>query len=262
MSNIYTDKFNSDKYETVISERKSFPSLYFYSKYIKLVVGASRFAKRGVYNGQRWVETSLGFLDYLEKSGIKFYVEGIENIIQTQGPVVFTSNHMSTLETFVLPSIINPRKKVTFVVKKQLVTYPVFGSVLSARSPILVGRDNPREDLTVVMNEGLEKIKQGISIIIFPQRTRSVKFIPAQYNSLGIKLAKRAGVPVIPVALVTDAWGNGKYLKDFGKIDPEKKALISFGKPLTISGNGSLEHKQSIDFISNKLLEWNRQDCL
>ena len=47
-------------------------------------------------------------------------------------------------------------------------------------------------------------------------------FDPTLFNSLGNKLAKRNNVPVIPLALITDAWGNGKYIKEAGKIDPSK----------------------------------------
>jgi len=49
-----------------------------------------------------------------------------------------------------------------------------------------------------------------ISVLIFPQTTRDLRFDPNKFNTLGIKLAKRAKVPVIPVAVKTDAWGMGK----------------------------------------------------
>ena len=55
---------------------------------------------------------------------------------------------------------------------------------------------------------------------------------------------------------MTDAWGNGKVFKEFGKIDPRKKVHFCFGKPLKIESNGSKEHNEVLDFIKNKLLEW------
>ena len=71
-----------------------------------------------------------------------------------------------------------------------------------------------------------------------------------------VKLAKKAGVPVVPVALKTDAWGNGKRLKDFGRIDPLKKVYFSFGEPFEVKGKGTEEHQQIIDFIQGNLTKW------
>ena len=166
---------------------------------------------------------------------------------------------MSTLETMVLPCIISQFKDSTFVVKQSLVDYPVFKHIMRARNPITVGRTNPRDDLKAVFEGGEERLKAGISIVIFPQTTRTEVFDPAQFNTIGIKLAKKANVPVVPIALKTDAWGNGKYLKDYGKVDVSKKVWFAFGKPLTITGRGDAEHQQIIDFISGKLKEWGGQ---
>ena len=113
-----------------------------------------------------------------------------------------------------------------------------------------------------VLNQGSEKIKNEIGIIIFPQRTRSKFFEPALFNTLGIKLAKRNNVPIVPVAVLSDAWDSGKILKDFGKIDPSKEVRISFGEPMTISGNGNEEHQKAIDFISGRFKEWGRSDII
>jgi 1-acyl-sn-glycerol-3-phosphate acyltransferase len=161
---------------------------------------------------------------------------------------------MGSLDAFVLPTIIQPLKRVTFIVKQSLVEYPIFGHIMRSRDPILVGRTNPREDLRVVLEGGMERLRRGISIVVFPQTTRTVTFDPAAFNSIGIKLAKRAQVPVVPLALKTDAWGNGKYLKDFGKIDPSKTVHFVFGQPMHIQGPGAAEHQQIVEFIRKHLL--------
>jgi hypothetical protein len=49
-----------------------------------------------------------------------------------------------------------------------------------------------------MMDGGLARLKQGISIVVFPQTTRMVDFDASQFNSIGVKLAKKAGVPVVP----------------------------------------------------------------
>lgn len=134
----------------------------------------------------------------------------MEAIDAVDGPCLFVANHMSTLETFMLPGIIRPRRPVTFVVKQSLTTMPFFGPVMRSRDPIVVGRTNPREDLKAVLEGGLERLRKGISIIVFPQHTRSSIFAPQQFNSIGIKLAKKAAVPVVPLALKDRRLGNGQ----------------------------------------------------
>ena len=78
-------------------------------------------------------------------------------------------------------------------------------------------------------------------------------------SSIGVKLAKKAGVPVIPLALQTSAWKNGKFIKDFGGIDAEKDAHFSFGEPIHVKGKGAEEHQMIIEFIEAKLKEWDKK---
>ncbi|MFA7408747.1 MAG: hypothetical protein WCY83_00815, partial [Bacteroidales bacterium] len=78
-----------------------------------------------------------------------------------------------------------------------------------------------------------------------------------EFNSLGVKLAGRAGVPVIPMAIKTDFWLNGRILKDLGPFDMRNRDIrIRFGQPLTITGTGKDENQQIIRFIQTNLEEW------
>jgi 1-acyl-sn-glycerol-3-phosphate acyltransferase len=235
-------------------------SLTFYYRLVSIVVRGSAQAKRGRYGTPGWCENSLETLRALEAAGVTFEITGTNAFKAVEGPSVFIANHMSTLETFILPTIIAPFKDATFVVKQSLVDYPIFKHIMRSRDPITVGRTNPRDDLRAVLEGGTERLKAGRSIIIFPQTTRTPVFDPAQFNTIGIKLAKKAGVPVVPIALTTSAWGNGRFLKDYGRIDPSKKARFAFGKPLRIRDRGVEEHQEVIEFITGKLKEWEKED--
>jgi len=256
---------NSDTYNTYSKPNpllKLFPTLPFILKYLYIILYSSKEARNNIYNRNNWVYSSLDILHSLENVGVKFEISGLGNLKIFDGPAVFVANHMSTLETMVIPSLIQPVKSLIFVMKKELADMPLIGSIVTARTPIVVGRSNPREDLKLVMEEGAQNLTEGKSIIIFPQRTRSLQFNPKQFNSLGIKLAKRNKVPVIPLALLTDAWGEGKLIKDLGKIDIQKKVHFSFGKPLNIDGNGQAEHQKCLDFIISSLTAWGRADLI
>lgn len=253
------DEYNTDP---KLHRKKIFPSLYFFPNMLRILLYSNKHAKKGIYNSEKWYDSSLDTFKSLERTGIEFHLSGMDNIRKANGPVVFVGNHMTTLETMILPSIIRPIKSVVYVIKEELRKYPLFGPIALARDPILVGRENPREDLKIVLEEGSKRLKAGKSIIIFPQRTRSAVLDPALFNSLGNKLAKRNNVPVIPIALITDAWGNGKHIKEVGKIDPNKPVHLAFGEPIYITGNGAEEHQHIIEFISGKFREWGRPELV
>lgn len=256
-------RFNNDSYSSpahaVSWIARLAPSAVFYTRVAGVVRRASALARQGRYGTREWCESSMATLRALEEVGIRLELGGIDNFRSVDGPCVFIGNHMSTLETFILPVLIAPIKDATFVVKQSLVDYPVFKYVMRARDPITVGRSNPRDDLRAVLEGGAERLKAGRSIIIFPQTTRTPVFDPEQFNTIGIKLAKKAGAPVIPIALKTDAWGNGKRLKDFGRIDPSKTVHFAFGEPLLVQDRGVEEHRRIIEFITEKLKSWGGQ---
>ncbi|MDQ7032912.1 MAG: lysophospholipid acyltransferase family protein [Desulfonauticus sp.] len=234
-------------------------TLIFYLKLLKIVFKAASVAKKGLYDDQEWIKNSIQVLQALESVGCKFEISGRNNFFQLDTPCVFVANHMSTLETFVLPCLIHPFKKITFVVKESLLNYPVFKYVMRSREPIAVTRTNAREDFRRVMVQGVKKIEQGYSIVVFPQTTRTNYFAEQQFNSIGVKLAKKAGVPVVPVALKTNAWSNGKLIKDFGPIHPEKKIYFQFGPPISaqeIVKNPKQAHQRTVAFIKECLSQW------
>jgi len=232
------------------------PGPVFYSRMILTVMSGALAARRHRYNGERWIQDSLRILEDLESVGVKVSIENTGSFTSLSSPCVFAGNHMSMLETFILPGIIRSHRKVTFVIKESLLDYPVFKNIMAAVDPIAVSRTNPRHDLQIVLREGIKRLENSTSVILFPQPSRSNQFIPSRFNSLGVKLALRAGVPVIPVAIKSDAWGNGKRLKDFGPIDPRFPVHFAFGDPITVTGNGKAAQEKTIQFISQKLREW------
>ena len=160
------------------------------------------------------------------------------------------------METLLLPVMLQPIRNVTFVVKESLLSYPIFKHVMCSRNPIAVTRTNPRQDFQTVMNEGVDRLGKGTSIIVFPQTTRSHSFDPKQMSSIAVKLAKKAKVPIVPLALKTDGWRNGKRFKDFGKFDVDKTAYFSFGQPMMVEGKGDKEQATVNAFIEAKMTEW------
>ena len=235
---------------------KMFPSLLFYVRDFVQIGRVYSLIKRQALTPKKFANCSYGVARALESVGCKISVENASALDRAGGPCVIVANHMSTLETFVLPWIILEHNPMTFVVKKGLLKIPFFGVVTKGWDPIAVGRENPREDLKQVLEEGQERLERGVSVVVFPQSTRMVTFNPERFNSIGVKLARRAKVPVVPLALKTDAWANGKHLKDFGPIDASKTIRFCFGEPLKVMGNGKAEHEQCVAFVQGQLRKW------
>jgi 1-acyl-sn-glycerol-3-phosphate acyltransferase len=119
-----------------------------------------------------------------------------------------------------------------------------------------VQRTDPRKDFQTVMNEGKNKLSKGISMVIFPQSTRRAEFVPGEFNKLGVKLARAAGIKVVPVAVKTDFWQNGRLVKDMGPIYRDRPIYIEFGESIDVHGSGKEENRLIMDFIASRLEKW------
>jgi 1-acyl-sn-glycerol-3-phosphate acyltransferase len=232
------------------------PTAAFYGRVAPIVLSSSALARKGGFDDEALYRASLIVRKAFERAGARISVQGTGHLARLEEPCVFIGNHMSTAETFLLANMILPFRRMTFVVKQSLVEYPVFKHIMRSREPIVVGRENPRDDLKAVLQGGRERLGAGISIVIFPQRTRKVAFERETFNTIGVKLAKRAGVPVIPLALKTNAWSNGKRLKDFGPFLPEEDVRFEFGEPIRIGERDREAHEAVVAFIESRLRDW------
>ena len=229
---------------------------WFYGRYVVLVIWSglkftfTRDPQKSVTLQARRV------MRISERHGADLEFIGLDRFHAEGAPYVFACNHMGTFEVNALPGLVASRIPMTFVVKRSLLRTPFFGKVLRRLGAIPVERRHPGEDLMQVLEEGSRLLAQGISVILFPESTRQDIFSPKKFNSLAVKLALRAGVPVVPVALRTDFWGTGRKIKEFGPLDFDRPVRIEFGEPLVPSGRGKNEHQRVLDFIRTRLEDW------
>ena len=231
-------------------------ALHFYIDFCKVVKKGAWLAKHNEYSRQNWFDLSYDVIKFIENHGGIIDVAGMNNFQKIDGPVIFVGNHMSILETIVIPSLVLKYKELCIAMKKQLFDIPFFGTLLSGFRTIAVSRKNPVDDYKTIIRDGGKAIEDGYSTLLFPQTTRTINFSSEEFNSVGVKLARRVQVPIIPIALKTDFWGNGRILKDFGPIDRSKKVYFRFGEPITVTGTGKEENQQIIDFIQGHLANW------
>ncbi len=229
---------------------------WYYRRLWGVVRRGSWLYRHGLYNRENWQDLSLDAWRAVEGCGGRFAVEGLESLDQLQGPAVIVANHMSLLETFTIPAMVLPFQHMTFVVKESLMRVPVFRDVMRGVRPIVVTRANPREDMKILMEEGQAVLGDGRCVVVFPQATRSTVMQPRAFNSIAVKLAKRAGVPVVPLALKTDFQGLGRWVKDMGPVHRDRTVHFSFGAPLAVEGKGREAHAAAVQCIADRYRSW------
>jgi 1-acyl-sn-glycerol-3-phosphate acyltransferase len=227
-------------------------NFYFYTKSTRIIIHSTKYVDTDEFY-HHFIDHCGQILDTVESTGGTVEYSGLSNI--PDEPCVYIGNHMSTLETITLGNVINTRGRLSFVIKESLTKYPYFNQILSALDCITVTRTNPIQDLKKILREGPALLEKGISIVVFPQHTRG-EFTPEEFSSIGCKLAKRAKVPVVPLALDTRFWGKGKYISDFGPIRRDIPVRFAFGEKLVIDKNEKEVHAKCLDFIGSKLEDW------
>ena len=131
-----------------------------------------------------------------KRIGIDLRVKGLENV--PDGPVVFVSNHQSYWDIPAFLSAI-PGKQIGFIAKTQLTKMPAFGEWIIDIRGVYIQRDDARASLKA-FEEAAAYLAQGFSMVIFPEGTRSRKSEIGEFKKGSIRLATKAGVPVVPVS--------------------------------------------------------------
>ena len=220
-------------------------------------------SRRPGFMDKEWSEFGLRVIRLVERLGGTVKIEGFRGITDLREKVVWVSNHVSALETYLLPPILMTWPGLIIVLKDPLAHYPFFGSVVRAVSPIRVLRKNPIDDLRKVMKEGTDGIRAGRSALVFPQGTRYRQFDPATFNTLGTKLALHAKAPVVPIAVSTDFIRVGEWHRDlFATIHPASPVRIACGPVLPCELGQAEIQRRSVAFIAGKLAEWEKSDGL
>jgi 1-acyl-sn-glycerol-3-phosphate acyltransferase len=133
----------------------------------------------------------------LSVCGVKLRVKGIENIQKNQN-YVFVSNHSSLFDIPITQACIP--SDLRFVAKKELTKIPVWGFALKHGGYIIIDRGNSIEAMRS-LELAAEKIKKGISVILFPEGTRSHDGNIQTFKRGSFLLAAKTGIPIIPISI-------------------------------------------------------------
>ena len=172
--------------------------------------------------------------------GLDYRLEGQQNI--PKGACIILSKHQSTWETIALISLI-PHPK-AWVLKRELLFVPIFGWVMYLFKPIAIDRKSGRKAVFQIIEQGIQRLESGLSVVIFPEGTRVAPGTHKRYGVGGALLAKKSGFPVIPVAHNAGVfWKRRGILKYPGTID------VRIGPVMNHDGKSAAE-------INKKIEEW------
>lgn len=210
---------------------------------------------------EKWAELCFSTVTGAESLGMNVELEGWKNREAYDGPVMYLCNHMSTLETILLPPVVLTYGPFCIVAKQSLAHLPLLGRAAAHMGMVGLTRKSPREDLVNLLRIGTERIKAGNSFLIFPQGSREAVFSRKVYSSIGAKLAERAGCPVVPLVIDSRCLPTrkrgllAKVFKDFGPVDTSRDIRLCCG-PLIPTGKAKVMHEAAFDWMASKLEEW------
>ena len=129
--------------------------------------------------------------------GVKVRVEGLEHV-KGEGPYVFMSNHQGSFDIFSLMAHLPFQFK--WLAKKEIFSIPILGWAMAAAGYISIDREGTRETVEA-MNKAARKIHDGMSVVVFPEGSRSRDGSIQPFKNGGFSLAIKAKAPVVPMAI-------------------------------------------------------------
>ena len=145
---------------------------------------------------------------------LRYQVIGRENIPAT--PSVVLSKHQSAWETVGLQDIFPPQ---VYVLKRSLLLIPFLGWAFAAIKMISIDRKAGKNALKQVEKQGIERLRAGYWVIVFPEGTRIAPGEMGRFRGGGALLAVSAGVPAVPVAHdAGEFWARNAFVKKPGLI--------------------------------------------
>ncbi|WP_194190027.1 lysophospholipid acyltransferase family protein [Clostridium chrysemydis] len=179
--------------------------------------------------------------------GMDIQIKGEENI--PKETCVFIGNHQSILDIPVLRYAC--KKDLGFIAKKEVLKVPILGFWVKSMNCVPLDRTNPR-DAVKVITKGVEYLKRGYNMAIFPEGTRSKDGEIHEFKKGSMKLATKAKVKIVPVSID----GTSKCFEDNRSFIPGKVTIV-FGKAIDTASLTKEEEKNLTEELE-KIVKENR----
>ena len=180
-------------------------------------------------------------------AGVKVRVEGLQSIDPDQA-YVFAANHQSLFDIFVLLAYLPIQFR--WLAKKELFRLPFLGAGMKGAGYIPIDRSNRREAFKSI-DLAAARVREGTSVVIFPEGTRTVDGTLQSFKKGGFHLAIKSKRPIVPVSLS----GTFAILPKKGfRIRPQT-VLIYLGDPVPTQNIGVQDRDWLISEIRRRIQE-------
>jgi 1-acyl-sn-glycerol-3-phosphate acyltransferase len=184
-----------------------------------------------------WARTQMWTLEKL--CGLKYIVEGWENI--PSGAHVSMWKHSSAWETIAQAGIFPPQ---SWVLKHELMWIPLVGWAVRCLKPIAINRKAGAAAVSQVVEQGKQRLAEGLWVLVFPEGTRVSIGETRKYGVSGALLAARAGCKIVPVVHnAGNFWPRRGWVKKPGVI------RVVIGPPIEAAGRDPRE-------LNNEVRAW------
>ena len=170
----------------------------------------------------RMVQWAFRVIDKI--CGVKLTVIGHENVPRDQA-VLYVANHNSYFDIIITYSLCPDLTG--YIAKDTLGKVPLLNIWMRRLYCLFMNRDDMKQSLKVIL-QGVEYIKQGISICIFPEGTRGDSQKMAPFKNGSMKIAEKTGCPVIPVAISN----SRQIINDHMPFVKPAHVIVEYGKPI------------------------------
>lgn len=190
----------------------------FWGSVICLMAPFDRGGELALRGARVWVRWVLG------TCGVEVDAEGLGNLVPGQ-PYVVMANHQSLFDiaaiAFTLPL------SWRFVAKRELARVPFFGWGMVAAGHIVVDRQNNAASVSS-LKRAVQRIRDGITVVIFPEGTRSPTGELRRFKSGGFHLAVQAQVPILPCTV-----SGSRRITPSRSLRVERgRILVRYGEPI------------------------------
>ncbi|CAI8906520.1 MULTISPECIES: lysophospholipid acyltransferase family protein [Bacillus] len=193
---------------------------------------------RLVYKTTNWFGKKM-----VRVAGSTVQVNGIENVPKDK-PVLVVSNHQSDMDIPVLLGYLN--KPIGFVSKAEIKKFPIVPTWMELMNCVFMDRSNRRQSLQAI-KDGIELLKNGHSIVIFPEGTRSKGREMGEFKAGSFHLAVKAGVAILPVTVD----GTYKMFEANGNRMKPAHATVTISKPITPEQYASMDIKELTQYTND-----------
>lgn len=128
--------------------------------------------------------------------GLRISVHGTENI-EPETSYIVTPNHQGVADIHAMASSLPVLFR--WVLKKELLRIPIFGWAVWCTGPIAIDRSNSAVSIETLNKEKDEKLKDGWSVLIYPEGTRTPDGNLLDFKKGAFMMAIKSGIPILPV---------------------------------------------------------------